>query len=85
MSRSDEITFFPPIDATTEDGLLMIGGRLNVQWVLDAYRRGIFPWPLVDGETEILAWFCPDPRAVVELDSLYVSRRLARRVNRCSI
>ncbi len=80
MSRSDEITFFPPIEATTEDGLLMIGGKLNVHWVMDAYRQGIFPWPLVDGDTEILAWFCPDPRAVVELDSLYVSRRLARRV-----
>jgi leucyl/phenylalanyl-tRNA--protein transferase len=80
MSRSDEIRFFPPIDAATEDGLLMIGGKLNVHWVLSAYRRGIFPWPLVDGDAEILAWFCPDPRAVVELDALYVSRRLARRI-----
>ncbi len=80
MSRWDEITFFPPVDAATEDGLLMIGGKLSVTWVLNAYRRGIFPWPLVDGHTQILAWFCPDPRTVIELDSLYVSRRLARRV-----
>jgi leucyl/phenylalanyl-tRNA--protein transferase len=58
----------------------MIGGKLNEHWVLNAYRQGIFPWPLIDGNTQILAWFSPDPRAIVELDALYVSRRLARRI-----
>jgi leucyl/phenylalanyl-tRNA--protein transferase len=42
---------------------------------LDAYRHGIFPWPFADGE---LAWWSPDPRAVLYLDGLHVPRRLAR-------
>ena len=58
----------------------MIGGQLETGWVLEAYRQGIFPWPVVDRGQEILAWFSPDPRAVIELDRLYVSRRLARRI-----
>lgn len=60
----------------------MIGGELAPNWVVSAYRQGIFPWPIVDRDHEILAWFSPDPRAVLELDQLHVSRRLARRIRR---
>jgi leucyl/phenylalanyl-tRNA--protein transferase len=41
--------------------------------LLDAYTHGIFPWPLSD---RALAWFSPDPRAIIELDEFHVSRRL---------
>ena len=58
----------------------MVGGHLNPAWVLAAYCRGIFPWPIVEQGYELLAWFSPDPRAIIELDELYVSRRLARRI-----
>lgn len=60
----------------------MVGGELYPEWLLAAYRRGIFPWPCVDGDIEILAWFSPDPRAVLELDELHVPRRLQRRLRR---
>lgn len=60
----------------------MVGGCLAPQWLLAAYRRGIFPWPCVDDDIEILAWFSPDPRAVLELDELHVPRRLERRLRR---
>lgn len=55
----------------------MFGGRLNVEWLLDAYAHGIFPWPIFDG-TDIMVWWSPDPRAIFELDQLRISRRLAR-------
>lgn len=71
---------FPPVTAANEDGLLLVGGRLTPERVLEAYRRGIFPWPIVERACEILAWFSPDPRAIIELDRLHVSRRLARRI-----
>jgi leucyl/phenylalanyl-tRNA--protein transferase len=71
---------FPPAWQAREDGLLMVGGHLNEHWLLTAYRNGIFPWPVTDGRQEILAWFSPDPRAILELDDLHVSRRLARRL-----
>ncbi len=69
--------FFPPVEMADEDGLLAVGGELGTAWLLDAYAHGIFPWPILDG---LLAWWSPDPRAVIELDQLHVSRRLARTV-----
>lgn len=46
--------------------------------LLLAYKSGIFPWPI----DRMLTWFCPDPRAVLELDGLHVSRSLAKRMRR---
>lgn len=68
--------FFPPPTATTPDGLLAIGGRLAPEWLLDAYSHGIFPWPFAPCEP--IVWWSPDPRAILPLDRLHVSRRLAR-------
>jgi leucyl/phenylalanyl-tRNA--protein transferase len=68
--------FFPSPTSTTPEGLLCIGGRLSPEWLLDAYRHGIFPWPM--WEDEPIAWWSPDPRAVFELDGFHISRRLQR-------
>jgi leucyl/phenylalanyl-tRNA--protein transferase len=40
-----------------------------------AYREGIFPMALEDGE---IGWFSPDPRGVIPLDDFHVPARLAR-------
>ena len=53
------------------------GSDLGPDTLLLAYSRGIFPW--FDDNTPIL-WWSPDPRAVIELDNLHVSRRLARTI-----
>ena len=71
---------FPSVDLADPDGLLMLGGELNPIWILEAYRQGIFPWPLSYEGVDLLAWFSPDPRAILELDELHVSRRLGRRI-----
>ncbi len=68
--------YFPPPTATTPEGLLCVGGRLSPEWLLDAYRHGIFPWPM--WEDEPIAWWSPDPRAILELGALRISRRLRR-------
>ncbi|MCH7727568.1 MAG: leucyl/phenylalanyl-tRNA--protein transferase [Planctomycetes bacterium] len=73
-------TVFPPISQADDSGLLLIGGDLTSETLLDAYRNGIFPWPAVDRGSETLAWWSPDPRAIIELNELYVSRRLGRRI-----
>ncbi len=69
--------YFPPAELAGEEGLLCVGGKLAPDWLLDAYRHGIFPWPVFDDEM-LLAWWSPDPRAVIELDRFHVSRRLQR-------
>lgn len=69
--------FFPPADQADPDGLLALGGSLTPEWLLDAYGHGIFPWPIT-GQDEPMAWWSPDPRAIIELGEFHVSRRLRR-------
>ena len=73
--------YFPPAELASPEGLIGVGGELTPDWLLDAYRHGIFPWPFNDGQ---LAWWSPDPRAIFELDGLHISRRLARTCRRGS-
>jgi leucyl/phenylalanyl-tRNA--protein transferase len=67
---------FPAVDAADEHGLVGVGGDLEPGTVLAAYRHGLFPMPL--GGRRPLAWWSPDPRAVIPLDGLRVSRSLRR-------
>jgi len=68
---------FPPVERALEDppGLLCAGADLSVSRLLEAYRRGIFPW--YSGEQPIL-WWSPDPRMVLRVEELKVSRSLAK-------
>ncbi len=75
--RLDHRPVFPPPAMAEPEGVLAIGGDLSVERLLAAYASGIFPW--FDPEGPIL-WWSPDPRAVLELDALRVSRRLARTI-----
>lgn len=71
-----EEPFFPPPECAHESGLLAVGGGLGPEWLLLAYRSGIFPWP--SSEVEPMLWFSPDPRCVIHPEEIHVSRRLAR-------
>ena len=70
---------FPPVERALKDpnGLLCAGAGLSVPRLLEAYRRGIFPW--FSGGEPIL-WWSPDPRMVLYCDELKVSRSLAKNV-----
>ncbi len=69
----DEAMDFPPVELTSAEGLLAIGGTLSTERVLLAYRRGIFPWY---NEDEPPCWWCPDPRFVLFPDKLKVSKSM---------
>jgi len=68
---------FPDPARADAEGLLAEGGDLEPSTLIAAYRAGIFPWPVEDHE---LLWWSPDPRAILPLDALHVSRSLARRL-----
>jgi leucyl/phenylalanyl-tRNA---protein transferase len=75
---------FPPVDAalTEPNGLLAAGGELTPERLLDAYARGIFPW---SAEDEPMLWWSPDPRMVLFVDELHVSRSLRRRIRKAGV
>jgi leucyl/phenylalanyl-tRNA--protein transferase len=68
--------WLPPVLAD-ESGLVGIGGDLEPDTLLAAYRAGVFPW---FGEDDPILWFSPDPRGVIPLDAVRVSSRLARTI-----
>ena len=68
---------FPDPATVGEDGLVGIGADLEPATLVDAYRQGIFPWPHPGAP---LPWFSPDPRGVIPLDGVAVSRSLRARL-----
>ena len=70
---------FPPVEGALGDpnGLLAAGGDLSPRRLLDAYARGIFPW---FGEDDPVLWWSPDPRTILRLPELHVSRSLLRTI-----
>ncbi len=71
--------FFPPAESANAFGVVAFGKTLDSEQLLDAYRHGIFPWPMTERST-LVPWFSPDPRGILEFDGLHVSRRLAQTV-----
>ena len=68
---------FPDVELALHepDGLLAVGGALSEEWLLQAYRQGIFPWY---GPGQPILWWAPDPRLVLSPGQLHVSRSLAK-------
>jgi leucyl/phenylalanyl-tRNA---protein transferase len=63
----------PPDDLEGE--IVATGGDLAPGTILSAYRHGQFPMPI---EGKVLAWWSPNPRGVLPLDGLKVSRSLRK-------
>lgn len=74
---------FPPVPDDHDDDLIAVGADLAPGTLLTAYRAGYFPMPL-DAPGGI-GWWSPDPRGVIELDELRVSRSLRRSMRRYEV
>jgi leucyl/phenylalanyl-tRNA--protein transferase len=48
---------------------------LDPALVIRAYREGIFPMAVEDGQ---IGWFSPDPRGILPLETFHIPSRLAR-------
>jgi len=64
---------FPDPALAEPDGLLAIGGDLRPERLMEAYRRGIFPW--YSDDTPIL-WYSPHERFVLSPDRLKISKSM---------
>jgi leucyl/phenylalanyl-tRNA--protein transferase len=71
----------PPAETADGDGIVGMGADLEPGTLLAAYRAGMFPMPI--GQTT--GWWSPNPRAVIPLDGLRVSRSLRRSLRRYEI
>jgi leucyl/phenylalanyl-tRNA---protein transferase len=71
--------FFPPVSEADEEGILAIGGDLSPERLKLAYKSGIFPW---FNEGDPIIWWTPDPRMVLFLDQIIVSKSMRNILNR---
>jgi leucyl/phenylalanyl-tRNA--protein transferase len=69
-------------ETADEQGLVGVGADLEPETLLNAYAHGVFPTRFApyDDPSLPMFWWSPDPRAVIELDSLHLSRRLIRKM-----
>ncbi len=74
---------FPPPEVADPQGLLGVGADLEPGTLLAAYRSGIFPMPR--GRRGALGWWSPDPRGVLPIEAVHVSRSLQRTRRRFTI
>jgi leucyl/phenylalanyl-tRNA--protein transferase len=74
---------FPPVAVALEcpDGLLAASADLGPERLLDAYRKGIFPWY---GPNQPVLWWSPDPRLVLFPSEFKISRSLKKSLRRCN-
>jgi leucyl/phenylalanyl-tRNA---protein transferase len=74
---SDE-SIFPDVSLADEDGLLAVGGNLNSDTLLLAYKSGIFPWY---NDDEPILWWSPNPRCVLYPNKINITKSMRTVLN----
>lgn len=75
--------YFPAIECALSQnspapGLLAVSHCISANQVIQAYQKGIFPWP--DSDQQIL-WWTPDPRMVLYTNQFRINRSFSKTIN----
>ena len=72
---------FPEPSTVDPDGMgiVAIGGDLAPETLISAYAQGLFPW---FNDDEPIAWWCPEPRCVIQPSDYQPSKSLCKQANR---
>ncbi|MEY2866042.1 MAG: hypothetical protein RIQ43_68 [Pseudomonadota bacterium] len=72
---------FPPVSQalSNPDGLLAWGGELGPEWLIPAYRQGIFPWY---NPGEPILWWSPEMRYGFAPGSVHLGRSRRRQLRK---
>ncbi|HSG59062.1 MAG TPA: leucyl/phenylalanyl-tRNA--protein transferase [Woeseiaceae bacterium] len=84
LAPTDAPQAFPDVSRALRepDGLLAAGGDLSSERLIEAYRRGIFPWY---EQGQPILWWSPDPRCILWPADLHISRRLRKEIRSTSL
>jgi leucyl/phenylalanyl-tRNA--protein transferase len=66
---------FPDPRLASEEGIVAIGNKMSVENLIEAYSKGIFPWP---HQGYPLLWFCPHQRGILEFENFHIPRSLKK-------
>jgi leucyl/phenylalanyl-tRNA---protein transferase len=74
-----------PQPSLLPDGdLVAVGGDLEPATIVNAYRHGMFPMRVPEAEG-VLCWWSPDPRGILPLDNLRVTRSMRQSARRFDV
>jgi len=66
------------------DDLVSAGGDLEPSTLIEGYRRGLFPMEIT-GLPGVLGWWSPNPRGILPLEGLRISKSLRRSATRYQV
>lgn len=72
----------PTAAPDADSDMVAVGADLEPGTVLSAYRNALFPMPIKRGR---IGWFSPDPRGILPLGELRISRSLRRSMRRYTV
>lgn len=70
-----EIPMFPNGNLADKDGLIAFGGKITIDFIIEAYSKGIFPWY---NNNEPILWWCPNPRTVFFTNEVHISKSMKK-------
>ena len=75
-----------PLVTPAGTDLVALGADLEPGTLLAAYRSGMFPMPVDPGKRRSkIAWYSPDPRGLIPLDGLKISKSLRKSIQRYEV
>ena len=69
----------PDATRANREGIVALSRTMTPGLVLQAYRKGIFPWPIMQG---VVPWASPDPRAIFPLHPVRAWPRHVKRAQK---
>jgi leucyl/phenylalanyl-tRNA--protein transferase len=75
---------FRPRAEWSDDDLIAVGGDLEPETLIVGYRSGMFPMVLEVPEP-VIGWWSPDPRGILPLDGLRVTRSMRQSARRYDV
>lgn len=70
-------TRFPDPESADSTGLVAVTPHLSAELLLEAYRRGIFPW-----SDDPVRWYSPDPRAIFLRPTVRLPKKIGKVMRR---
>ena len=75
---------FPPSSEWPDEDLVATGADLEPATLIAAYRHGLFPME-IQAPQRTLAWWSPNPRAIMPIDGLRITRSMRQSAKRYSV
>jgi leucyl/phenylalanyl-tRNA--protein transferase len=79
-SLNPDIPGFPDPARSDRNGMLAVGGKLDPEWLIEAYSVGVFPW---FNNYDPILWWSPDPRCVVYPGGVKITRSMKQILDKC--